>query len=387
MKFRIQIILVQLLLFSTVFGVEAQSASMSDGFYDNAKGSPLIPLIQSAQRQIDIEIYEMGDANVLDAIRQAMKRGIKLRIIQEPTPYQLACKIFQPSTSSDNSACSTEKQFLADAVRQGAKYIPYSKTLCGASGECYEHGKMVIIDQKTVMLSTGNFNASNLCDLSQNPAVCNRDYSYVISAPGIVKTFMQVFENDLLQKPYDLRGLLSNSGVANQITVSPLSMTPLLNFILLAKSSIQIQNQYITDPTLVQGLIQAAKRGVKVFVTVSSLCSFGPPKPAEIDVAKRIFAAFDQAGIHSRFFTDRIQINGRRGYLHAKAILVDQKYAWVGSVNGSTTAMTSNREFGIFYGLSKDVAPLATIMSSDFTSPGSETFAESVRCVKDIAPM
>ena len=370
-------------LFLSLNGFQSfASATPADGFYDNAKGSPLLSLIQSAQRQIDIEVYEMADLNVLNALRAAMKRGIKLRIIQEPTPFEQPCKIFENSMSSD-PACNAEKQFLIDAKRMGATYIPYSKLLCGTGNACFEHGKMVIIDQRTIMLSTGNFNPTNLCDLSQNPKVCNRDFSYVISTPAVVKTFSKVFENDLLQRPYDLRSLLASSGVANQITVSPLSMTPILNFIQLAKSSIVLENQYITDPSLVQALLQAAKRGVKIYLMVSSICSFGPPKAEEIQRLAPIYAAFAQAGIQARFFSSRTNINGKPGYLHAKAIMVDQKYAWLGSVNGSTTALNSNREFGLFFANQRDVYALATFMSYDFSSPGAESFQESAHCSKD----
>ena len=73
-----------LVLFSLV--ATAEAAVPAAGFYENASNSPLIALLDSARELIDIEIYTMNDPIVQKAILAAQADGVKVRIVQEPTP-------------------------------------------------------------------------------------------------------------------------------------------------------------------------------------------------------------------------------------------------------------------------------------------------------------
>jgi phosphatidylserine/phosphatidylglycerophosphate/cardiolipin synthase-like enzyme len=78
-----------------------------------------------------------------------------------------------------------------------------------------------------------------------------------------------------------------------------------------------------------------------------------------------------------------MRVNGRPGYLHAKTILVDGVHAWVGSVNGSTMSLASNREFGIFSDDKIFVKHLGEVMNEDFSNRDAESWIESLNCKKD----
>ncbi len=78
-----------------------------------------------------------------------------------------------------------------------------------------------------------------------------------------------------------------------------------------------------------------------------------------------------------------MKVGGFDGYLHAKAIVVDGTKAWMGSVNGSTTALTKNREFGIYFDDSTDVSSLDSIFSSDFANTGAESWQDSLTCAEN----
>jgi cardiolipin synthase len=376
---------------SAVFSITAistaQASRLNTGFYNNASGSPLLPLLQSAKKQIDIEVYQMEDTTIIDTLRAALKIGIKVRIIQEPTPFEKgSCLVFTAASARDNAACADEKQLVKDVIRAGGSYVAFNKDLCGSGAtNCFEHGKMAIVDEQTALISTGNYNATNLCDLAANPSVCNRDYTYAVNSPNLIYALESIFQNDLIGTPYNLPSILSQYAVADTLVVSPYSMQPMVDFINSAQSSIQLQNQYVDDPTLVSALAAAAQRGVIVQVMVTSLCAFGTPHPNDLQYATSIFNQLDAAGVQSRFFSSSIAIDGKPGYLHAKAIIVDGNRAWLGSVNGSTTAITKNREFSLFFNAPGDVVALSQIMSADFGSAGSEDFNESANCVKDNA--
>jgi cardiolipin synthase len=332
-----------------------------DRLYENGVDPSLvIPFIQSAQKTLDIEIYTMEDLSVINAIKTAIGRGVKVQIVQTSNPVGDPCGVFDTNAAGDS--CAPLRDFVSYVNSHGGKYVPFSFGLCGTPGKsCFQHGKMMIVDGKEALISTGNFDPTNLCDLSAN-----------------------VFQHDLSFEPYDLSSII---GSETRITASPLSMTPLMNFIDSAKKSIQLENQYLQDPTMNAHLIAAAHRGVKVFVMVASVTAFGrlsaTSDASQISRWTSTYTAFDQAMINTKIFDNSMTINSQPGYLHAKVILVDGNRAWVGSVNGSTESLTENREFGIFSNDTAVVKKLAEVLYADFTNPNAETWKQSLNCVKD----
>ena len=364
------------------------SSSFRDQLYDNASmGSPLLGLIQHAKRTIDIEIYQMGDSQVLSAVKAAVDRGVRVRVVQEANTVGASCHVFDPISADDTDSCVTQKHLVHYIRNHGGTYVAFNADLCGTPGaHCFQHGKMILVDSSQVMMSTGNFNASTLCDKKDNPSTCNRDYSIVTQDPLVLFAIESVFSNDLIGKTYDVRFFLTGL-LANRLTVSPYSLNPLLTFIRSAKKSIQIENQYLKDPNFNGALIDAAKRGVKVFVMVASLCSFGKPEEpkdhAKIQSWTDVFTAFDRAGIHTQIFTEKMSLNGLPGYLHAKVILVDGVRGWIGSVNGSSTSLSENREFGLFTAEKQPIQLLSKLLYQDYVNPNAETWQESIVCKKD----
>ena len=365
------------------FGSQASFAQTLDRLYDNVQGTPHLEMINGAQSAIDIEIYQMKDSKIINALKAAIRRGVKVRIVQEPNPVSEPCHIFTPITPRDDAKCVEGKSFVAYVRSHHGKYVPFDKGLCGQGvGNCFQHGKVILVDSKLVLISTGNFNPSNLCDRDENPTVCNRDYTVVSRDPDVVRTIGQVLEADLAAQNIDIQGVL-NAQKGVRVTVSPNSLEPLIAFIDSAKKTIQLQNQYLKNPDVNNALIRAAKRGVNVFLMVSSVCAFGRPSPTEADYWTKIYTTFDRAGIHTRIFNASIGIGGLAGYLHAKAILVDSNRAWVGSVNGSTMSLTKNREYGIFSNDAEFTRTLGTVLYSDYMHPDSESWQESLECKKD----
>ncbi|MBI3534362.1 MAG: hypothetical protein HY072_02590 [Deltaproteobacteria bacterium] len=359
-----------------------------NGIYNNPEGSPLLPLIQATQSTLDIEIYTMSDSSLREALRDALKRNVRIRVVKEPSHFADPCDLFAQPVSPAVPAVVSEhcldlRKLVSEiqASPQGA-FVPYA--LCKPGDKfCFQHGKIVISDNKVVMISTGNFDASNLCDTKDNPSKCNRDFSYITDEKEIVSTLEAIFESDLKSIPYDLSALLTAHN-NQKLTVSPLSLTPLVDFIKSAQESIQIENQYLKDPTINQALIDMAGKKVKVSVTVSSPCSIQRPTKAEKQAFSEIYTKFDAAGIQSQIFNVSQLINDNPGYMHAKVIIIDGKRAWMGSVNGSTTSLMHNREFGIFFEDHENVIKLQNVMQQDFADPRGETWQDAIECTKDI---
>ncbi len=384
------------LALSSLAALSPSTAASRGGFglYENSTELPTIRFVSQAKKTIDIEIYEMDDPVFRKTLRAAIQRHVRIRIVKEPEPINATCLYFAPAQASDTPDCLDQKKLMVEIKKAGGAVAPFNKAFCPAwiQGHCLEHGKLILVDagdsaNQAALISTGNFNGSNFCDPYSNTPVCNRDYSVITSDPEILNTLSAIFQKDLVGQPYDVSAYLTPS-VSRKLTVSPFSEAPLVAFIRSAKSSIVIQNQYLHQQAINQALMDQARAGVKVYVNVASLCAFGPPTPASLDMSNpksnaSMLTAFDQAGIKTRMFSGAQTINGKIGYLHAKAIVIDGKYGWVGSVNGSAPATSANREFGLFFNDPLAVNHLSRVMYADFTDPRGETWQESAKCLRD----
>lgn len=371
------------------YGSAPPTSLPSAGVYINGMESPLLPLLANATGTIDIEIYTMKSQTVRDLIRRALRRGVRVRIIMEPKPEGEKCDVFgnDPINESEAANCADLRSLAKDVRASGGVFQAYNKqNLCpnggGADGtSCYQHGKIVLADGIS-LISTGNFDATSLCIVQEDPKECHRDYTLVDTNPMVFSTLTNIFEADLLGQKYDMKAMIPTS-LRDYLTVSPGSLEPIKNFISSARISVAIEDQYLKDPDLNAAIIGAAKRGVRVSLTIASACAFGKPTPSEVTEITNIYSSFDQAGIETRMFNASNLINGRPGYMHAKAIVVDDNKVWIGSENGSTTSLTENREFGVVLQGSEYVSPIATTVAADHRSPNSETWQESLVCAHD----
>ena len=277
----------------------------------------------------------------------------------------------------------TDSAIKLQVNKAGGRYIPFNKAgLCAANQSCLEHGKIAVSDGGAALMSTGNFDPSNLCDRAEKPDHCNRDYTLVLQDADVVGALEAIFAKDLAGAPYDLSALISPAAAA-KLTVGPLALEPLLAFIRSAQTSILMEGQYLKEPHINDALAEAARRGVRVKVVMASFCSFASPSESEAAAVRSIYSAFDAAGVQSRMFNKSILVAGLPGYMHAKAIVVDGNRAWVGSTNGSTQSLTLNREYGAFVDDSSWVGKLSSIMTGDFNNPNEETWRQSLLCQKD----
>lgn len=351
-----------------------------EGVYENASGLPLIAMLDAAQDALDLEVYELHDTAVQAALRRALARGVRVRVVAEPAPLGSTCRPFEPLAASETTECVRIKNLIADVRAAGGRYEPFAKeALCEAPDRCLQHGKLILFDEQVALVSSGNFNATSLCRPDATSDRCNRDYTVVTQDAATTRALRAVFEADLFGQSYDLRATLENEA-AQALTVSPLARAPLLDFIASATRSIRIANQYFREPELNAALIAAAERGVRVRLLVSDFCAFGAPNGAELARERDVYDAFERAGVESRVFTARTLVAGVPGYLHAKAIVVDDERAWVGSVNGSVQATSHNREFGLFFSEPAWVLALSQWLAADFGDAGSVSIREGLAC-------
>lgn len=350
------------------------------GPWSNAEAAPVERFIRTARRSLDVEIYMMTDPTVRAAILDALTRGVRVRVVQEPSPLGFNCDAW--GEGSRSRRCQDAQTFVQNVRRAGGRYEKFNSAELCARGRCFQHGKVIVVDGRFALVSTGNFNSSNLCTREARPPVCNRDYTYVTRDPAVVQAISDVIERDLEGRAHDPREPLRRREAESKLTVSPYSAEPLRRFIESAREKIQIQNQYLRpDSGLSSLLIKKAREGVRVELQLADVCYYKKPPETPRLVQERLgFAEMESAGVQIRLFPRAVRVGGRDGYLHAKAIVVDGRRAWIGSVNGSSQSLNQNREFGVFFANPARVRALAEVMSADFADPANQTWRDSFDC-------
>jgi cardiolipin synthase len=114
-----------------------------------------------------------------------------------------------------------------------------------------------------------------------------------------------------------------------------------------ARVSLDLYAEVLRDPQLLDALVSAAERGVRVRIITSPSADFG----AEMD-------ALAASGVDIRLSSSL--------YIHAKLIVVDGERAFVGSQNLSATSLDQNRELGIVVDDPVNLSRLTRTFSIDF---------------------
>lgn len=358
------------------------------GIYDNATAAPVANFIRRAEKTVDIEIYEMNDSDVRQALREAIKKNVVIRIVKDPSPVGKSCKLWMSPKDSEDDDCTDLRKLKVEIENAGGSIIPFEKNiLCGQKSKteyCYQHGKIILIDRvlasRAALISTGNFNPTNLCDLNEDPTKCNRDFSYISRDREVIATLSTVFESDFNQKRMDIETLVRSGKVNKKLTISPYSLEPIVNFINSAKSKIQIQTQYLKYKKFTDALIAAkeANKSLKIEVQIAEPCNYGSMSEDDASNYADLFTKFDSVGISLALFGKSHKVHGKPGYLHSKVIIIDGKKAWIGSTNISETSFLHNREFGIFFSNKNRVSAFSSFLTEDFNADLNTTWKSSL---------
>lgn len=147
-----------------------------------------------------------------------------------------------------------------------------------------------------------------------------REYYVVGHDPQIISNLQMLFMKDREGHDIDMKDIHPNlvfCGIDCRYKITELLQS--------AQSSIRIQNQYIEDKEIIWILSDKINQGIDVKITLPE---------GEDEKAKDL--PFDQ---ELRFLT--------KPRIHAKALLIDEKYFLVSSINLSTNSLDNNREIGI----------------------------------------
>lgn len=257
-------------------------------------------LIDHARIDVQVEVYELGQPNLLDALTAAHDRGVAVTVIDDPT--------------EGHSATAAIRLRAA-----GVEVIDYPVRRL-----MIDHVKLLVVDGTVAVVGGINWGV-------KSPA--NHDYDAMLRGPAVTN-LERVFERDLVTcgRRASPANAVTDPAVIVAATLPGTEIRPLVvNVIEAARASLELELFVLTDTGVVHALEAAHARGVAVQVLLDP--SQRPSDPS--------FAALRDAGVMVRLYRSHGEL------LHAKAVVADSKAVLFGSANWSGGGFARNHELDI----------------------------------------
>ncbi len=255
-----------------------------------------LALIDGAKSTIRFKIYLLTYRPIRQALVRAAQRGVDVRVLIDQHPV------------GGDASNAASYQVLKD----GGVHVKW------APGEFKNtHEKSLVVDDRRALIATFNFTHSSFTR--------NREYGLLSAQPDLVAGVAAIFDADW-------KGENVSLSPDSPLVLSPENSRPrIMALITGARRSLWLEEATLLDRDITKALAAAAKRGVEV--------RFLAPLRNENDRAAENLALLTAAGAQVARLDSP--------YIHAKAILVDDQRAFVGSENLTFTSFELNRELGV----------------------------------------
>ena len=264
-------------------------------------GKQIIDAIDSARESILIKMFLFSDPGLINAVITAKNRDVKVRVMLNPTRH---------NGEPENEL--TRQRLLEAGIEVRDSNPEFTVT----------HEKSMVIDDRVAFIKSLNWEPKNFIE--------TRDYAIITYHRHEIKEIAMCFEADWYRKNFNPGENL------NLIWCSNNGRTRIAKFIDEAKHTLFVQNERFQDLVIIERLVHAASRGVKIHVMARPPHTLKEEKLIEGVGGLRIM---DDVGIqiHKLKFLR----------LHGKMLLADGCRAIVGSINLSPGSFDHRRELAI----------------------------------------
>jgi cardiolipin synthase len=266
---------------------------------DTAK--PILDAIQTAEKSLDVKMFIFSEPAIREAVIAAQKRGVNVRIMLNPA-----------RRSGEEENTESRQMLLAAGVKVFDSNPAFDLT----------HEKSMIVDDKVAWVMSLNWDPKDLTE--------TRDYAITTSHPHEVDEIRECFNADWDRKPWDL------GEKSHLIWCNGNGRSRIAAFIDQAMHTLWVQNERYQDPVIIERLVRANRRGVKVHVMARPAHKLKRDKLVEAVGGMRVM---DDVGIKVH------RLKGLK--LHAKMLLADNVRAVIGSINLAPGSFDSRRELAI----------------------------------------
>jgi phosphatidylserine/phosphatidylglycerophosphate/cardiolipin synthase-like enzyme len=262
---------------------------------------PLAEAIAAAKKSLRIKIFLFSDPTLLAAVIAAQQRGVKVRVMLNPA---------RRSGEVENEA--PRATLLAAGVEVIDSNPDFDIT----------HEKSLVVDDETAFIQSLNWETKNL--------TVTRDYAVVTSHRHEVDEIIECFEADWNRKPF-------NPGENSHLVWCNINgRNRVARFIDSAQETLFLENERYQDEVIIEHLVRATSRGVKIRVLARPAHTLKKGKLVEGIEGLRILQDLG-AKVH--------KLRGLK--LHAKMMLADGKHCIIGSINLAPGSFDTRRELAI----------------------------------------
>jgi len=262
---------------------------------------PILAAIAQATKSIRIKMFVFSDSELLRAVIAAHRRGVDVRVM------------LNPQRRDGEKENDESRKMLAEA---GIEVID--------SNPAFDltHEKSMVIDETLAFVQSLNWQTKNLLH--------TRDYAILTSQKHEVNEIVECFEADWKRLPFDAG---DHSHLIWCIGNGRRRLGQLIDD---AKYSLWLQNERYQDPTIIEHLVRANRRGVKIHIMARPPHTLKKDKLIEGVSGLRIL---QDIGVKIHKLTHL--------KLHGKLIFADECQAIIGSINLAPGSFDSRRELAI----------------------------------------
>jgi len=262
---------------------------------------PLLDALASANRSLRVKMFLFDDPALLGAVIDAQRRGVRVRVL-----LNSARRGGEPENEATRKRLEQAGIEVLDANPEFA----------------VTHEKSLVVDDELALVQSLNWETKNLTE--------TRDYAVATTHRHEVEEVAACFEADWHRK------LFKPDPHAHLIWCPLNGRDRIAEFIDRAKHTLFVQNERYQDQVIIERLVRAAARGVKIHVMARPPHTLKKEKLVEGVGGMRIL---DDVGVKVHKL--------KHLKLHAKMLLADGERAIVGSINFSPGSFDSRRELAI----------------------------------------
>ncbi|PBA42250.1 phospholipase D-like domain-containing protein [Mycobacterium avium] len=259
---------------------------------------PLIDLIRGATRSVRMTMYELTDPNAVDALIDAHRRAVDVKVILDAAFHGQAT----------NTAAYEQLRAAGVAVKWAPEDVLY-------------HQKTITVDDRAAAVGTGN--------LTHRYYATSRDAYVITTNPDDVTAIAATFDTDFTTPP---AGRPPAAAPAPHLVWSPDARATFLQRIDAAVHRLEITSEEFKDRAAVAAIDKAARRGVACRIVLTD-------NPAWARAIDEVSAA--GCSVHL------LPADPSALYMHEKIVLVDGTFLIIGSHNLTTTSLIENRELSL----------------------------------------
>jgi cardiolipin synthase len=281
---------------------------------------PILTAIGAAAKSLRIKMFSVSDRRVLSALVKAHRRKVKIRVLLNPARH---------SGEIQNRGART---VLLDA---GIDVLDTNPAFA------VTHEKSMVVDDATAFIGSLNWDPDNFEE--------TREFAVISNDPDEVVEVTDCFEADWSRQPFEPRR------PSNLIWCPDGGRDRIAQFIDQTKHALFVQNERYQDAIIVEHLVRAKLRGVKVHVMTRPSHSLRARKLVEGIGDLRIMRDVG-IGIHKM----------KHLKLHAKVLLADNSRAVIGSINLTSSSFDERRELAIHLEDPDVVSRLVQVVHDDW---------------------